>query len=341
MENIKDESYKTVINLYRTGNDIESIRLKTGINHQKVRRILITEGLYENEISIKIKKLTEAGKKPAEIAKILNISYAAVNSYIPYEKGIYKSSTPTLNAQRVQKCREQQGGAYRKPSPDYRVLVPAQPEKKLMDDDYISKRTINYKVSGDQALFLDGGFRVAGEQYSYVIPTYQALVGITESIYWNSDIKWVIDKIRIMHKLQLQIPETNHNGKILQSAYLRQVEYNVQAHFEWADTCRYRNYGKHMDMIKRYLSKGGRRNIYLGAEECQGKVEPCEFDAGIGYYDNSGEIMFDLMLHSMGEYDNGKPTKVYFWQPKMTNGVIILPRTENCKIFRTLPGNKI
>ena len=45
--------------------------------------------------------------------------------------------------------------------------------------------TIEYEVYGDYALFSDPVVRVGGEKTSYSIPTYEALRGITESIFWE------------------------------------------------------------------------------------------------------------------------------------------------------------
>ena len=47
------------------------------------------------------------------------------------------------------------------------------------------RNTIEYEVHGIYALFSDPVTRVGGEKSSYHIPTYEALKGITESIYWK------------------------------------------------------------------------------------------------------------------------------------------------------------
>mgnify|MGYP001006015581 CR=1 FL=1 len=53
------------------------------------------------------------------------------------------------------------------------------------------RNTIEYQVYGDYALFSDPVTRVGGEKSSYHIPTYEALKGITESIYWKPTIMWI------------------------------------------------------------------------------------------------------------------------------------------------------
>ena len=51
---------------------------------------------------------------------------------------------------------------------------------------------ICFRVWGNEALFTDPLTKVGGEKFSYPVPTYQALKGITESIYWKPTLIWVI-----------------------------------------------------------------------------------------------------------------------------------------------------
>ena len=128
-----------------------------------------------------------------------------------------------------------------------------------------------------------------GEKCSYHIPTYEAIKGITESIYWKPSLIWIIDKIRIMAPIRTEAknmkPINLSGGNTLATyTYLADVRYQVLAHFEWnphrtdlkADWVE----GKHWDIANRMLAKGGRRDVFLGTRECQGYVEPCEFGAG-------------------------------------------------------------
>ena len=49
------------------------------------------------------------------------------------------------------------------------------------------------------ALFTDPITRMGGEKSSYAVPTYQALKGIVESIYWKPTILWYIDEMRVLN----------------------------------------------------------------------------------------------------------------------------------------------
>ena len=151
--------------------------------------------------------------------------------------------------------------------------------------------TIEYEVYGNYALFSDPVVRVGGEKTSYSIPTYEALRGITESIFWKPTIFWVIDEIRVMNRIQTEtkgIRPIKYNGgnELAYYTYLKDVRYQVRAHFEFnehqVNMVQDRNERKYQCMSERMVKSGGRRDIFLGTRECQAFVEPCEFGSGAG-----------------------------------------------------------
>ncbi|MBU8990927.1 type I-C CRISPR-associated protein Cas5c, partial [Faecalibacterium prausnitzii] len=54
------------------------------------------------------------------------------------------------------------------------------------------------------ALFTDPIMKIGGEKFSYPVPTYEALKGITESIYWKPTIIIYIDRVRILKKIETE-----------------------------------------------------------------------------------------------------------------------------------------
>lgn len=202
---------------------------------------------------------------------------------------------------------------------------------------------VEFKVYGKYALFTDPLTKIGGEKYSYQIPTYQALKGIMESVYWKPTIVWIIDKVRIMKAIRTQTRSAkplNYGGgnSLAIYTYLSEVEYQVQAHFEWnlnrEDMAKDRNENKHFFVARRMIERGGRRDIFLGTRECQGYVEPCRFGEDKGFYDVYGELGFDLMFHGFDYPDESGEHKLFsrFWRPKMINGIIEFERPENCTI---------
>lgn len=212
------------------------------------------------------------------------------------------------------------------------------------------ENSIEFKVYGKRALFSDPITRIGGEKFSYQVPTYQALKGIVEGIYWKPTLTWKIDKVRIMKAIQTESqgirPIEYGGGNTLSIyTYLKDVEYHVKAHFEWNENrpelSHDRNENKHYFCAKRYLERGGRRDIFLGVREAQAYVEPCHFEEGVGTYDDVEELAFGLMVHGFTYPDESVIEKegmmsVRFWNPIMKYGVIEFINPEECSIVREI-----
>jgi len=201
------------------------------------------------------------------------------------------------------------------------------------------KNQISFKVYGRYALFTDPLTKLGGEKCSYHLPTYEALKGIAKSIYWKPTFVWVIDRVRIMKRVRTESknvkPQDFGGGNTLAIyTYLADVEYQVEAHLEWnpyrEDLKDDRNDGKHFNIAKRMVDKGGRRDICLGARECQAYVEPCVFGEGAGFHDDNGEITYGLNFHGFDYPDETGINELHsrFWNPKMIDGIIEFPRPD-------------
>lgn len=225
------------------------------------------------------------------------------------------------------------------------------------------KNSVSFCVSGRQALFSDPLMRLGGEKCSYQVPTYQALKGILESVYWKPTFVWVIDSVRIVNPIQSQSkgvktmkyklrPNSPARNDLSYYTYLIDVMYQVKAHFVWNDArpelADDRNEHKHYEIAKRMIDKGGRRDVFLGTRECQAYVEPCNFGEGKGSYDDVGEITFGLMFHGFTYPDENKNANVNaenelqarFWRPKMCHGVIEFCPPDKCPAVRCIKTQK-
>ena len=210
---------------------------------------------------------------------------------------------------------------------------------------------VEFEVSGDYALFSDPVMRVGGEKCSYQVPTYEALKGVLASIYWKPTFVWYVDAVRVLEPIQTVAkgirPIKYHGGNELSYyTYLKKCRYQVRAHFEWNDNrpelAGDRNENKHHNIAKRSIVKGGRRDVFLGARECQAYVEPCAFGEGKGFYDTVEELAFGLMYHGItyadeaySEETKGKMT-AHFWYPVMRKGVIEFLRPEDCPLHKAI-----
>ena len=210
------------------------------------------------------------------------------------------------------------------------------------------RNSIEFQVYGRMALFTDPITKIGGEKASYSVPTYQALKGITESIYWKPTIIWFIDEVRVMKRITTQVRgvkllKYGDNGNDLSYyKYLSDVCYQVRAHFEFnmhrEELKEDRDEHKHHNIAKRMVERGGRRDIFLGTRECQGYVEPVKYGEGKGYYDNVDELSLGIMLHGFNYPDETGEDKlqVRFWKPKMKKGIIHFYRPEKCEMVRDI-----
>ena len=208
--------------------------------------------------------------------------------------------------------------------------------EKVLETIEKKRNSVEFEIYAKYALFSDPVTRVGGEKFSYQAPTYQALKGILESVYWKPTFVWVIDAVRIMNKIQTEgkgiRPVKMAGGNDLAYyTYLKDVRYQVLAHFEWNENRpnlqNDRNENKHHNIAMRSIEKGGRRDIFLGARECQGYVVPCRFGKGDGFYDDYGDLSFGFMLHGIDYPDENSDRNfnVRFWNCSMRDGIILFP----------------
>jgi CRISPR-associated protein Cas5d len=229
----------------------------------------------------------------------------------------------------------------------------------------VHRNTVEFEVYGDYALFSDPITRVGGEKFSYQIPTYEALKGILQSVYWKPTFVWIIDEARVMNPIQTEtkgirpIKYFSDKNDLSYYTYLKDCRYQVRAHFVWNEnrpelSCD-RNENKHHNIAKRMIERGGRRDIFLGTRECQGYVRPCVFGEDNGFYDDIGELSFGMMYHGITYADEAysEETKgnltVRLWKAVMQKGIISFPppwecahtvrREMNIKLFGTEHGN--
>lgn len=209
------------------------------------------------------------------------------------------------------------------------------------------RNAIEFTVYGNYALFTDPLTKMGGEKLSYQVPTYQAIKGIVESIYWKPTLLMRVDAMRVMKSIRMESKgirpiEYGGGNTLANYTYLKEVKYQVKAHFIFnphrPDMAFDRNEHKHHNILKRSLNVGGRRDIFLGARECQAYVEPCVFGEGQGFYDDYGDIHLGTMVHGINYPDEtGKnEMEVRLWNPVMKNGVIEFIRPDQCTQTRKI-----
>lgn len=207
------------------------------------------------------------------------------------------------------------------------------------------KNTVSFRVYGRYAMFTDPITKIGGEKCSYHLPTYEAIKGVLKSIYWKPTFIWRVDRVRVMKKLRTQSkgakPLVWSGGNSLAIyTFLRDVEYQVQAHFEWnehrPELKKDRIDGKHYNVAQRSIERGGRQDIFLGTRDCQAYVEPCRFGEDEGAYDDIDELSFGLMFYGFDYPDETGKEELHsrFWHATMKKGVLKFPQPDECTIRR-------
>ena len=98
-ENLK-EQMENAVALYNSEMSLQAIADELGLNPIKVRKLLITAGVYESEVAEKVRDTFDEYRETQNYkeailstANALQLSKASVTSYLPYQKGVYFPST--------------------------------------------------------------------------------------------------------------------------------------------------------------------------------------------------------------------------------------------------------
>ena len=98
-KNLK-EQMESAVALYEEECSLQSIADALDLNPIKVRKLLITAGVYESDVAEKVKNIFEEYRETQDYktsilstANTLQLSKASVTSYLPYKKGVYFPST--------------------------------------------------------------------------------------------------------------------------------------------------------------------------------------------------------------------------------------------------------
>ena len=90
---VMQELLDTVVSIYGASQPHPSLSViadELGLNPIKVRKLLITAGVYESEIADKANEYHREGKSVEEIMLLTGRSRASVHSYLPYRKWFIK-----------------------------------------------------------------------------------------------------------------------------------------------------------------------------------------------------------------------------------------------------------
>lgn len=208
---------------------------------------------------------------------------------------------------------------------------------------------ITIRVRGAYALFTRPEMKV--ERVSYDVITPSAARGIIEAVYWKPAIRWAIDRIHVLHKIEFtnirrnEVSEKASTDKALQAMkgstdtlfissndtrqqraamVLKDVDYVIEAHFELTDRAGSEDtVEKHFNVALRRLRKGQYFSApCLGTREFGAQVELIE-DGEIPQSPLGGSRDLGWMLYDM-DFSDPQDIRPRFFKAEMQDGILDL-----------------
>jgi CRISPR-associated protein Cas5d len=206
--------------------------------------------------------------------------------------------------------------------------------------------TLSLRVSGPLACFTNPALKV--ERFSYDVMTPSAARGVLEAVCWKPAIYWHVDRIKVLKPIERMAVRRNEvnsristdgaiswmQGDAAPGHYfadedraqrnmvaLRDVDYVIEAHFEMTAKAKEGDHvRKFEEMFLRRVEKGQCfQTPYLGCRELV-----AEFSAADGHpapIDETRDLGWMLQ-----DIDFGPPMRPVFFQAKLENGVMAVPR---------------
>lgn len=100
------EMIDTAAEIYRATSELGATARELSLPPNKVKKLLITGNIIFYPETEQIQELLRQGKTMEEIRHEMGLSHSAINTYLPYTKGVYKMSEISQNAERVRRYQE-------------------------------------------------------------------------------------------------------------------------------------------------------------------------------------------------------------------------------------------
>ena len=214
----------------------------------------------------------------------------------------------------------------------------------------LRQHTFECQFRGKKALFTTPESRTIGNKRSFRVPPLESIREMIKSVYWKPGLTVVVDAVRVMNCMDtvLNNDETTRGSvgldykrtqPVMITEYLRDPWYKVRFHLDWDKENLHIegeiNTRKQIEMMQRYINKGTtRKPCYFGVSECVAECSPCQFEDGVGYYDDTGDIEMSYMylckiypeMTENPEWNTQR--RLAFWTPVMRDGVLVYPEMD-------------
>ena len=212
------------------------------------------------------------------------------------------------------------------------------------------------EVWGQNACFTRPEMKV--ERVSYDVITPSAARGLLEAIYWHPGMKWVIDRIHVLHPIRFQNIRRNEVKSVTSGSAVRSmmnggkapyiaakediqqrasmilvnVKYVIEAHFEKTERASPAdNEGKFTDIIRRRLERGQTyHQPYFGCREFPAFFREWDGRTVRTAPELAGERDLGYMLYDM-DYTDRENIQPMFFRAVLRDGVLDLGK---CEVLR-------
>lgn len=218
-----------------------------------------------------------------------------------------------------------------------------------MNESVQKTKPFRLKVWGENACFTRPELKV--ERVSYDVMTPSAARGVLEAILWKPAIRWVLERIDVLHPIRWESVRRNEVGSLMSprseglfiedtrqqkaGMLLRDVAYVLHAHLELTNRAGPQdNLVKFQEMFLRRASAGQCfHQPYLGCREfpanfeliAQGEEGPVPIEAST----ELGLMLFDLVHDATSDKDHvhhcGPGCRASFFRAKLERGVLTVP----------------
>ena len=172
------------------------------------------------------------------------------------------------------------------------------------------------------------------ERVTYPTITINASRGICDAVYHHPGFIWCVDKIWVLHPIQLYTEMRNElDGQQRNTTFLHDPAYVIEAHpkvlpdagVPIGTKSEYRFVRKTVGIFNRRLRRGQQyEQPHLGLRECEAFLEPIDGKMPKSCHDGSGKIDLGLMVYQI-DYDNpGAPSS--YIHLTMEDGLIDVAR---------------
>ena len=100
-DKIMKEVIDAVIESFEETNELKLTAAEFDMSPIKIRKLLITAGVYENEVSRQVQDIFRETKSISQVMLETGLSRASVSGYLPYQKMVYGADELSVAAERT------------------------------------------------------------------------------------------------------------------------------------------------------------------------------------------------------------------------------------------------